>query len=371
MLGAVWERVVGQPDAVELLCRAAARPSHAYLLAGPPGSGLEEAARCFAAALVCPDGGCGECGHCTRALRGRHPDVAEVAPEGSQIRVEQAEEIVERSSRTPVESARKVVMILEAERMNDQVANKLLKTFEEPSASTVFLLLTSAPDELPDTVRSRCQTVVFGALAPDAVADALVAGGTDPQDATRAARLAGGRLDRARLLTGEYRALCEAFAAVPGRVDGTGGAVARAVDGVLAAVEDAFAALKERHAEETAELDAEIERGGYPDRAAARLRKVLTERHRRVEGRARVEAITEGLTVLEAVYRDALVAPATPYHPGLAPLGLSTAACLAALDAVASTRRAVQDGITLNWGLQLERLLLALPEPAGPAMTTR
>src|SRR5688500_19963411 len=91
---AVWDGVIGQEQAVERLRRAVERPSHAYLLAGPRGSGVLEAARCFAAALVCPDGGCGTCNSCRRARSARHPDVIEVEPAGTFVVVDQVEEMM-------------------------------------------------------------------------------------------------------------------------------------------------------------------------------------------------------------------------------------------------------------------------------------
>lgn len=363
----MWERVVGHERGVDVLRRAAARPVHAYLLSGPPGSGVEEAARCFAAALLCPAGGCGTCSTCERVLRGRHPDAVEVEPEGTQILVAQAASIVEEAYHTPVEAERKVILVYEAERMNETVQNKLLKTFEEPPARTVFLLLTSAAEELLPTVRSRCQEVAFTALTEAQVRAALVADGVSESEAGRAARLAGGRLDRARALLGEYRELRAAFAAGPSRLDGTGAAVAVLAAELMDAVEAALAAVKERHRGEVEELEEEVERAGYPDRVAARLRRSLVARHQRVEGRARVDAFLEGLTVLEGVYRDTLVAPAPPYHGDEPSLGLSPRACLEAMDACETVRREAQRGTVLNWTLHLQRLLLRLPAAVTPS----
>ena len=94
-----WARVVGQDRAVAQLQRSAERPVHAYLLVGPRGSGIEEAARCFAAAVIAPDGN-------DRAwdlvVRGVHPDVVEVDPPATQIRVEDAQLIVDEVSRSPI-----------------------------------------------------------------------------------------------------------------------------------------------------------------------------------------------------------------------------------------------------------------------------
>lgn len=357
----VFGDLVGQDHALELLTRAVDHPVHSYLLAGPPGCGVAEASRRFAAALLCDTGGCGECSTCTRALRSRHPDVVEVEPEGSEILVDQAADIVETAFRSPVEGPRKVIVIHEAERMNAAAANKLLKTIEEPPARTVFVVVTYAVDELLDTIRSRCQVVAFSALTETQVHDALVASGIDSGAAATAARLAGGRLDRARLLADEQHDLAVAFAAAPRRLDGTAGAAAVVAGDLLAAVDEAVKALETRHQAERDELDAEIEQAGYDERIASRLRRVLTRRHDRVQRRARTDALATGLAVLEAVYRDSLVAGwADPVAGDDAP-ALSPDAALAALDHVAATRGRVQDGIVLNWGLMLERLLLHLP----------
>jgi len=148
-----WDRVVGQDKAVELLQRAAERPVHSYLLVGPRGSGIEEAARCFAAALVAPDGD-------ERAwdlsLRGIHPDVVEIDPPANQIRVDDAQTIVDEVYRSPLEGERKVILVFDAERMNDAAANKLLKTLEEPPQRAVLVLVTAGADQLLPTIRSRC-----------------------------------------------------------------------------------------------------------------------------------------------------------------------------------------------------------------------
>lgn len=361
----MWERIAGQDKAVAMLRRAASRPVHSYLLTGPPGSGLPDVARCFAAALLCEEGGCGACGVCERVLRARHPDVVEVEPEGSEILVDQASEVIEAAFRTPVEAGRKVIVLHEAERMNVAAANKLLKTFEEPPQRTIFVLLTTAPDELLDTVRSRCQQVGLEAQSVDLVRDALVAGGVDAAAAEQAARLAGGRLDRARRLVGDLADLRAVYVRAPSRIDGTAGAAARVAADLLEAADGAVQAVRRRHEEERETLDGEIEQAGYPDRTASRMRRVLQQRHDRIERRGRQDALADGLTVLESVYRDALVAPAPVLNRDLQIPQLAPDAALGALDAVAEARRAVLEGRVLNWGLLLEHLCLHLPAPAA------
>ena len=199
MIDDVWSRVIGQDRAVALLQRAAAQPAHAYLLVGSRGSGVEEAARCFAAAVVAPDG---DERAVDLALRGAHPDIVEIDPATNQIRVEDAQQIIDEAYRSPIEGARKVIILYDAERLrfNDRAANKLLKTLEEPPPTALIVLVTAGPDQLLPTIRSRCQRVDFAFLNHDSVVTALVADGRDPERAELLARLAGGRLDRARAL---------------------------------------------------------------------------------------------------------------------------------------------------------------------------
>ncbi|MGH9001255.1 MAG: AAA family ATPase, partial [Acidimicrobiia bacterium] len=190
---ALWEHLVARPEPITQLRRSAAHPVHAYLLAGAAGSGTAEAARRFAAAMVCPDGGCGTCSACRRATSGRHPDVVEVEPEGTFIVVGQIEEVIREASRSPFEAPRKVIVLSEADRMNDTAANKLLKTLEEPPARTHFVLLSDAPDDLIPTVRSRLARVDFPALGDQTVIDALRGDGASADEAAEVARHSAGR----------------------------------------------------------------------------------------------------------------------------------------------------------------------------------
>ena len=233
-----------------------------------------EAARCFAAALVCPDGGCGACNACRRARSARHPDVIEVEPAGTFVVVDQVEEMMKEAFTSPFEAERKVIVLTEADRMNEPAANKLLKTLEEPPARTHFLLLSEAPDELLPTVRSRCQRIDFAALSDADVAAGLVAAGVSPEAAAAAARLASGRLDRARsLASGAGLAALRAVALeVAGSLDGSGGAAAVGAEGIQAVLADTLTGLEKDQKQEAKALETELTEAGYPDRLARRLR---------------------------------------------------------------------------------------------------
>jgi DNA polymerase-3 subunit delta' len=358
----MWEQVVGQARAVELLQRAVERPLHAYLLVGPPGSGVEEAARCFAAALVCPVGGCGECSSCTRALRGRHPDVIEFEPDGSVIRVEQVAEMVDAAYLSPFEADRKVIVVHEVERLHEAAANKLLKTLEEPPPRLHFVLMAGAAEELLETIVSRCQAVVCNPLSSDDVRAALIAAGVDAARADNVVRLAGGRMDRARRLAGDWAPLRASVVDAVHRLDDTGAAAAIAAAEVQEAIAGALAALEAEQARELAALEDEIESASYSDRAASALRRRLRERHGRVVRRSRTAVVLEVITAIESVYRDALVAPAPPLDDRHAAAALSVDASLRAIDACRDAMRPLVDrNLTVNDGLLLDRLLLHLP----------
>src|SRR5437763_3308652 len=196
--------VVGQDRAVAELRAAAANPVHAYLLVGPPGTGKRAAARSFAASLLCPNGppADGTCDVCQRALNGVHPDVVVKERQGARISIEDARDIIRLATRSPVEGNRKV-LILDGFHLAADIAPALLKTIEEPPASTVFVILTElVPPELV-TIASRGVTVEFGPLAVERVAAALVDEGIDAEVAAEAASSASGRLDRARLLASD------------------------------------------------------------------------------------------------------------------------------------------------------------------------
>ena len=357
-----WERVIGQDRAVELLQRAAERPVHAYLLVGPRGSGVEDAARCFAAALVAPDG---DARTWDLVTRGMHPDVVEFEPEGGTYRIKDdvRDRIIPEASRSPVESERKVVVLFEADRLkgtrNDS-ANTLLKTLEEPPPRTVMILVTAFPDELLETVRSRCQRIDLAPLAEDVVRAALEREGVDEETARVAARLSGGQLGRARSLAGPGRAVRDAFVTAAARLDGTAASAERATDDLVGALADAVAELEARQAQETEELAAEIERAGYTERAGGALTRRLAERHKRQHRAARREAFAEGIAALETVYLDALAGAAAPARNLDRPaLKLGRAACTRALDACRAARAAFE--FNPNETLLLERLTLHLP----------
>jgi len=360
----MWDGLVGQERAVEALQRAAARPTHAYLVVGPDGSGVEDAARAFAAALV---GASGDGRAEGLVRRGIHPDVVEFAPNGPTYRVKEdvRERILPEAMRAPVESSRKVLLLFEAERLRGnqhEPANAMLKTLEEPPERTVIVLVTGAPDELLPTIRSRCQRVDLQAVTAGTIAAALERDGVEPAAAAVAAGLGGGQLARARALAGPLAGLRTAFAGAPARVDGTGGTAATLADELGAAVDAVAASVAGRHRDELEEFDADMERHGYSDRDAQRLRRRVEERQKREDRRTRIDLLLEGVTAIETVYRDVLGDPAPRLDADLPPIVVQPRA---AAEALVACREAREAFLVNEKGLvRLQYLLLCLP-PAG------
>ncbi len=199
---ALYRGVVGQERVVEHLRRAAAHPVHAYLFTGPPGTGKRRAALGLAASVLCPNGGDGTCAVCTQVLAGTHIDVVVVERSGAYIRVDEAREIARLAALTPVDGSHKVLILSDFHLVED-AAPALLKTIEEPPPSAVFIVLADhVPSELV-TIASRCVRFEFNALGEDVIRTALESDGVAPAVASEAARAAGGRLDRARLLASD------------------------------------------------------------------------------------------------------------------------------------------------------------------------
>jgi DNA polymerase-3 subunit delta' len=294
--------VVGQERAISLLRAALGRPVHAYLFVGPPGSSKDEAAQGFAAGLVCPNGGCGVCDSCLRALRGVHPDIVTVARTGAALSVDEVRSVTTRALRRPVEGVRQV-LIVDDVHLAVRSAPALLKTLEEPPVRTVFILVA---DDVPPglaTIASRCSIVPFSALGEADVADWLIARGVEPLLARLVAAGAGGDLDRAVLLADDpdYQVRLQRWREVPQRLDGTGATAAALTDELLGTLDTALEPLRRQHADELARLEADAKSRG--ERGLPGRREVV-ERQQRAERRWRTDELRSGFAALQRAYRD-------------------------------------------------------------------
>jgi DNA polymerase-3 subunit delta' len=295
-----------QPGARAALAAALVAPAHAYLLAGPPGSGKRRAARAFAAELLA--GGAPEPDDARRRVLADpspHPDLVWLAPQGTQHLVDEVRErVIVAAVYRPFEGARRVFVIEAAEAMADESQNALLKTLEEPPPFVHLVLVTSEPAALLETVRSRCQDVRFAPLAEESVELHLSELGLGEGDDERraAARLAGGDTDRAAFLLGEQgRELREgAQACVVAALSGElAGAPWR---GLLSAAEAASEQASERA---RARFDAlAVEAGEGEGRGARRRSREAEEAIRRAARRSRTEALDLGLALIAAWLRD-------------------------------------------------------------------
>ncbi len=303
-VAALFAAVVGQGQAVSALRQAARHPVHAYLFLGAAGSGVRPAASAFGAALLCPSGGCGECGTCRRALAGTHPDLGVVERTGAALAVDDARRIALLAQRRPFEADRQVLVVTDVH-LAIRSAPALLKTVEEPPPATIFVLLCDTiPPELV-TIASRCVEVAFPPVSAEVIAQWLVSRGVDPERARIVADGAGGEVDRARLLAEDdgYIARHELWRSVPARLNGDGAVAAALSRELLAAAESAVEPLRELHAEELKTLEAEAESLG--ERSVPHRREIV-ERHHREERRWRTDEIRAGLGVLARAYRDRL-----------------------------------------------------------------
>ncbi len=324
----VFDALVGQEAVVTQLQTAAvaaaeavaggsgAGMTHAWLFTGPPGSGRSVAARAFAAALQCPDLGCGRCSACLQALGGSHPDVAILVPEGLHLLIEQARDIIARSARAPTRGRWQVTLVEDADRMEERTSNTLLKAVEEPPPHSVLLLCAPSAEDLLPTIRSRCRLVPLRTPRAAAVAAILVQrDGADQAIAAFAARAAQGHIGRARRLATDEAARSErrSVLALPRSLGSVGAALAAAKELVDAAKEESDKVAGTRDAAEKEALSTALGGGatgkGYTGRApkgGAGALKDLEKRQKARGTRTQRDALDRALIDLAAFYRDVL-----------------------------------------------------------------
>jgi DNA polymerase-3 subunit delta' len=200
-----FREIAGHRHLFELLTGAAARGSlpPSLIFAGPDGVGKRMTAVALAQFVNCPQpmagDACGRCASCTRVARMIHSDVLLIEPgDTGAIKVDQVRDAIERTGYRPFEGRRRVVIIDDADAMLGEAQNALLKTLEEPPSSSMFVLVTSRPDMLLPTVRSRCQQLRFGRVGAEEIAEVLAgAHGYSPVEARAAASAADGSVGQA------------------------------------------------------------------------------------------------------------------------------------------------------------------------------
>ena len=300
-----WGEVIGQSAAVDQLRASVSSPVHAYLFLGPHGSGRWAAARAFAADVLSQDLHPDGAERAARlALRGEHPDLVRIDPTGNQYREEEVGQIITEASRTPIEGSRKIIVADRFHTANATAIGRLLKTLEEPPASTIIVLLS---EEVPDeqiTIASRCMTVAFQAIPHAEVVAWLGEQGISGDAAETVALASGGDLRRAADLSADDQVArrYDAWRTAPDRLDGTGAAVAVLVEELRGMIDEAQGPIDARHATELDDLAEREERlgtrgSGRRDLEAAQKREVR---------RLRMDELRFGMATLAGVYRDRL-----------------------------------------------------------------
>ena len=217
-----FNSIIGHDRQIDILKRALANDAlaHAYLFSGEQGIGKRLTAYALAAALNCEapgaGGGCGACPACRRVAGGLHPDVRVVMPESrddqllatlsskeaekasDEIKIDQIRRAQDSISLKPSEGRKKVLIVDGAETMNEASQNAFLKTLEEPPGDSLIILITSMPQSLLPTIRSRCQALMFQPLPRHILAGVIrEKRGLSEDDAWFAAALSRGSIGSA------------------------------------------------------------------------------------------------------------------------------------------------------------------------------
>lgn len=174
----VWHELAGQPEAVSQLELAVKNRDngvhHAWLFTGPPGSGRSNLAFAFAAALLCPTGGCGECKICKMVASGTHPDVTVLSTERVVISIDEVRALVTNSYLGSSVGKYRIMVIEDADRMAERSSNVLLKALEEPPTNTIWMLCAPSEADMLPTIRSRVRRVALKVPSVEAVAQLLI-----------------------------------------------------------------------------------------------------------------------------------------------------------------------------------------------------
>ncbi len=315
----VWVDLQGQDSVVAQLRRAAqsSKPTHAWLLTGPPGSGRSNAALAFAAALVCEQTqlearGCGVCKACHTTMSGTNADVTFVATEKTTITIEEARELVRKAHDSPSSARWRVMIVGDADRMAERTTNVLLKAIEEPPPRTIWILCAPSPADVLVTIRSRCRTLTLRLPPVDDVAALLVRrDGIEPQLALTAARAAQSHIGIARRLASDAgaRERRDATVRLPLNLRDVSTAVQAAASLLELAQAEAASSNEERDAVEKAALLRSLgapETGTLPPPMRSQLRALEEDQKRRAK-RSVTDHLDRALTDLLSFYRDVLV----------------------------------------------------------------
>lgn len=388
----IWDGLIGQDEVVERLSRAVddaerlthgdpgPAMTHAWLVTGPPGSGRSTAATCFAAALACPEHGCGQCQACRLAAANGHPDVDVIRPAALTYGVDEARELVRQAAMSPSTARWHVVVLEDADRLTEQAGNVLLKAIEEPPPHTVWVLCAPSIEDVLPTIASRTRHVALATPSAIAVADLLVDRyGIDRSLAAFAARASQGHIGRARALATDEHARMrrQEILRIPAQLNDLPACFVLAGNVLQTANEDAAAITEPMDEVEDASLrssfgaDGEMRIKGQLRRSMESAAKDLARKQKVRGTRVVRDQVDRALVDLLGLYRDVLViqmnAPVTLINeemgPQLARLAAdaTTADTGRRLQAISYAREQIAANVTPI--MALESLMIELKDP--------
>ncbi len=299
----VFDRVVEQEKIIKQLEISASNPLHAYFFVGPRGSCRWEAAKGFAALILSTGLDPADADRVVRlVLRGEHPDLVRVSPQGSQYRDEEIQIVINEAIRTPIESRKKVIVADRFHTANPTAVGRLLKTLEEPPSSTIIILLgENIPDE-QITIASRCMTLEFHPISTSGVLSWLLDKNFDDETAKTVALASRGDLHRASDLINDQKVTDRflMWGSLLDRLDNEGHVIAELVEEIRNSLDDAQVVIDKRHIQELEVLAEREESLGIRGSG----RKELEANQKREIRRFRIDELQFGFTTLVSVIRD-------------------------------------------------------------------
>lgn len=312
----IWRELFGQGEAIAQLEQAVKNREdgvhHAWLMTGPPGSGRSNLAVAFAAALLCPEGGCGTCRSCTLAMSGNHPDVEVLATEKVGISIEEVRNLVLSAQLGGSMGRYRIMIIEDADRMAERSSNVLLKALEEPPAGTIWILCAPSEADMLPTIRSRVRRIVLKTPAVEEVARLLVErDSVESSLALTVAAEAQSHIGMARRLatSADARGRRKDTLVAALSIDSITNAMFTAERWIELARRDADALTTERDSEEREELLRVLgveESSKLPPYARADV-KTLEESQKRRATRSLRDGLDRILVDLLSLYRDVLM----------------------------------------------------------------
>jgi DNA polymerase-3 subunit delta' len=312
--------IIGQPHLTTILQDAvnaahnnieSQEMTHSWLFTGPPGSGRSIAAASFAAALICPNKGCGICVDCETAMSGSHVDIEIVKTEGLSLKVDEIRELISHAAWAPSLRNWRIVIIEDAERLTEAAANALLKVIEEPGSRTIWILCSPSLIEILPTIRSRCRILQLRTPSHESIVKLLVERDKiNPELANHAARISQGHIGRAKYLAQNPETISrrKSILELILNLKTTSNAFNAATKILELASQDVDSNLDHNNSKETEELKNAWQgtnrgfiSGG--SKAIKDLEKIQKSRH----SRALRDSIDHTLLDIASIYRDAMI----------------------------------------------------------------